>query len=285
VPTSRAFRIIVGMLASLLAFGVVGGAVAAAGEADLSVFMQGSGVPERDYNAYNGEIVYYSVSVSNHSDVPATGVSTTQILPDELTFVADGTDPRCSANGQVVTCDFGTVGPLEQFYYLVYTRANATGTVASTVRVSASEPDPLPGNNSSTATTTVQPAAHLSIAVAESADPAKSGSRLTYTVTVTNNGPDAAHSYGYTDIYWEAAVRKNTLDGWSASANVTCTQTFYNHLGCDMGTLDPGESFTVTVTIRPLGDGSIEFWVSPRTVEWPGGDTVTETTTVRQSRS
>jgi hypothetical protein len=152
------------------------------------------------------------------------------------------------------------------------------------VTVSANEPDSFPENDTASTTTTVQPAAHLSIAVAESADPTRSGSPLTYTVTVTNDGPDAAHSYGYTDIAWEAFVRKNTLEAWSATSNVDCTQTFSNHLGCDFGTLEVGESFTVTVTIRPIGNGTVELRVHAPAVEWPGGAAVTEVTTVRHGR-
>jgi uncharacterized repeat protein (TIGR01451 family) len=274
--------VILGTLTSLLAAGAIGATAVAAEGPQLQVGIQGSGLPELGYTAYNGEILYYSISVSNQSTVTATGVTTIQVLPDESTFVAVGTDPRCSAEGQVVTCQFGSVGGFEQFYYLVYTRANATGSLTSTVTVSANEPDTVP--DAASTTTTVQPAAHLSIAIAESADPTRSGNPLTYMVTVTNDGPDPAHPYGYSDIAWEAFVRRNTLESWSSSSNVACTQTFFNHLGCDFGTLDVAESFSVTVTIRPVGKGTVELRVLAPTVEWPGGGSVTEVTTVRHGR-
>jgi uncharacterized repeat protein (TIGR01451 family) len=284
VHTSRASRVVLGTLTALLAASALGAPAVAAEGPQLQVSIQGSGVPERDYNAFNGEILYYSISVSNQSTVPATGVTTTQVLPEESTFVSEGTDPRCSADGQVVTCQLGTVDAFVQIYYLVYTRANAAGSLTSTVTVSANEEDTFPENNTASTTTIVQPAAHLSIAVAESADPSRSGNPLTYTVTVTNEGPDPATANGYTDIAWEAFVRRNTLESWSSSSNVECTQTFSNHLGCDFGTLDVAESFSVTVTIRPVGKGTVELRVQAPTFEWPGGDSLTEVTTIRQGR-
>ena len=91
------------------------------------------------------------------------------------------------------------------------------------------------------------PSADVSVAVADSPDPIKSGrkAQLTYTITVSNGGPDSASSVRLSDslpaeVSW---VSTTTTQG-------TCSGT--SAISCDLGTLASGATATVTIVVRPL---------------------------------
>ncbi len=89
--------------------------------------------------------------------------------------------------------------------------------------------------------------ADLALAKTDSPDPAQVGHNLTYTVTVTNNGPNPATGVVVTD----------TLPGgvnfMSASAGCTGTTT----ITCNLGTLAAAASTTVTIVVTPTATGTL----------------------------
>jgi uncharacterized repeat protein (TIGR01451 family) len=92
--------------------------------------------------------------------------------------------------------------------------------------------------------------ADLSIAKADAPDPVTEGSDLTYTLTVTNNGPGAATGVTVTDdLPGDLAARSSSASKGSCSGTTTVT--------CTLGDLASGASATVTIVIRPGSPGSI----------------------------
>ena len=89
------------------------------------------------------------------------------------------------------------------------------------------------------------PIADLSVGKADSPDPVTVGSNLTYTITVTNNGPMVATGVTLTD----------TLPGGVTFVSATPTQGDCAEAGgtiiCNLGTLASSETATVTVVIIP----------------------------------
>ncbi len=77
----------------------------------------------------------------------------------------------------------------------------ARGTLVNSVRVDPPDgvTDPDPSNDSATVADTLMPSADLALAKAGDVDPADLGGLLTYTLTVTNNGPSAATGVVLTD--------------------------------------------------------------------------------------
>ena len=61
--------------------------------------------------------------------------------------------------------------------------------------------DPNTANNTDTEDTTVTPVADLVISKSDSPDPVYAAGTLTYTITVTNNGPSTATNVVVTDTY------------------------------------------------------------------------------------
>jgi uncharacterized repeat protein (TIGR01451 family) len=93
-----------------------------------------------------------------------------------------------------------------------------------------------------------RPAADLSLRKADAPDPVAPRGTLTYTVVATNNGPNAAPDARLIDTL-PAGV---TFVGASAGCIHSAGQ-----VDCAVGTLAPGASATVTITVTPKAQGVI----------------------------
>lgn len=116
----------------------------------------------------------------------------------------------------------------------------------------------------------------LSIVKSDSSDPLPVGSNLTYTLAVTNGGPDAATGMVVTDALPAGAtfVSSSTTQG-SCSGTSTVT--------CGLGGLANGATATVTIIIRPRRAGTLTNTASVTAVEADpdlANNTATATTAV-----
>jgi uncharacterized repeat protein (TIGR01451 family) len=93
-------------------------------------------------------------------------------------------------------------------------------------------------------------ATDLVVSKADSPDPVPTGKDLTYTITVTNNGPGLAVGATLTDTL-PATVNFVSAVPSQGSCDGTATIT------CSLGTIANGESVTVTITVRPRQAGVI----------------------------
>ena len=95
------------------------------------------------------------------------------------------------------------------------------------------------------------PAADLSLTKADSPDPVSTGEKLTYTITVTNNGPSDATGVALTDELPTAAphISATTTQGACDESNDTVT--------CDLGTLPNGGAATVTIVVSAPAPGTL----------------------------
>jgi uncharacterized repeat protein (TIGR01451 family) len=117
--------------------------------------------------------------------------------------------------------------------------------------------------------------ADLVLTKSDSPDPVQQGKVLTYTITVHNNGPDAAQNVTVSDAL-PAGV-----DFVSAKPN-SC-QKSGNNVSCDLGTLASGETATVTIKVRPRHSGQLSNTASVESTtadSMPTNNSDTETTTV-----
>jgi uncharacterized repeat protein (TIGR01451 family) len=127
-----------------------------------------------------------------------------------------------------------------------------------------------------------RPPADLSLAKADSPDPVEAKTELTYTVTVTNNGPSAATEITLTDQLPEGAVFVS-----ASPTQGTCSRDGKGKsdgvLTCDLGELAAGASATVTIVVEPAKAGTLVNTATVRASQPepnPADNTATETTVV-----
>lgn len=148
-----------------------------------------------------GADLVYTITVTNTGNADATSVSLTDPLPPETTFVSmpspggwTCTTPPVGTN-DAVTCSVASLAPGSVVFTL--TVNVDSGVVAGTQIVNtatvAANNDSDEGNNTASAATTVAGSADLSVTkTSSSPDPVMPGDDITYDITVTNAGPNAA---------------------------------------------------------------------------------------------
>ncbi|MEW2115913.1 calcium-binding protein [Streptomyces sp. NPDC005474] len=105
-----------------------------------------------------GERATYTVTVTNSAATTATGVTLTDTLSGPAASVVSATTSQgtCVTSATGASCTLGTVAsgtPGATVTLVVEPRA--TGTLTNTATAAATQTDPAPGNNTATATTTV----------------------------------------------------------------------------------------------------------------------------------
>jgi uncharacterized repeat protein (TIGR01451 family) len=93
-----------------------------------------------------------------------------------------------------------------------------------------------------------RPAADLSLTKADTPDPVAPRAALIYTLVATNNGPNAAPDARLLDTLPAGVTFVSASTGCMHSAG---------QVDCDLGTLAPGASATVTITVTPKARGVI----------------------------
>ncbi|MCX5741409.1 MAG: hypothetical protein NT062_02800 [Proteobacteria bacterium] len=178
-----------------------------------------------------GGTVTYTIDLTNAGPGAAAMLAVTDTLPAGVTYVsASGTNWTCAAVGQVVTCTNPTLASGSSSSIALATLApSAGGMVTNTATVDAMTPDPTPANNTASATTTVNAAADLAIAVSDSPDPVVASGTLTYQLDVENLGPNTATGISVANQLPSGNVTfvDATGSGWTCGAAgqvVTCTR-------------------------------------------------------------
>ncbi len=194
----------------------------------------------------------YTLTVTNQGPDSAPDVIATDTLPSGVTFVSatGGVKP---ANGQL-TFELGTLANGDQATLKIEVTPTSAGTLTDTADVTTQSGvrDPDSDDNTDTESSTVNPAtsaADLSVAVTAAPDPLTLGSgNLTYTLTVTNQGPDSAPDVIATDTL-PSGVTFVSATGVLAPNSRTLT--------FDLGTLADGAQTTLTIVVTPTAAGTL----------------------------
>ncbi|WP_442506671.1 beta strand repeat-containing protein [Novipirellula sp. SH528] len=205
------------------------------------------------------DTVVYTVTLTNEGPSAATNVVLTDVVPTGLTFVSatlDGVAGTLS-NGIVtfpgVAIDSGAANAATAT--LTFTvNAGATGQITNTASVpdmsAAGENDIT--NNSDTAAVTIQPDFDIIVdKTVNNATPAP-GSNVTYTVTLTNEGPSVANGVVLSDaVPTGLTFVSGTLNGQAAT--LTGSNVTFPAVNVLAGT---GNALTATLTFTVSGTAS-----------------------------
>jgi uncharacterized repeat protein (TIGR01451 family) len=121
------------------------------------------------------------------------------------------------------------------------------------------------------------PRSDLAVTKTDSADPVLAGARLTYSITVSNNGPDAATN---------VLVADSLPAGVTLASTSGCAEDPIGVPGCTIASLAAGDSadVVIVVDVAPTTSGDITNSVtvsSDNPDPVPGNDTAEEVTTVQ----
>ncbi|HEX6096204.1 MAG TPA: DUF11 domain-containing protein [Thermoanaerobaculia bacterium] len=212
-----------------------------------------------------GDTITYTQSITNNGPDAAANATFSQSTPAGTTFqslVAPagwtcGT-PAVGATG-AITCSKASMAVSESGTFTLVVNVTGTGTITSTVTGGSSANDPDPADNTASVTTTsIGPAsADLSITKTTPAATAPDGSTITYTIVVTNNGPDAATNVEMTDTLPATLLFRSITE----PAGFDCTTPAVGTSGtitCTAATLANGASRTFTLVVEANGtSGSV----------------------------
>ncbi len=102
-----------------------------------------------------GQLITYRLRVTNNGPATATNVMINDPLPASVGLVSATPSIGSCSGTTTISCSLGSLNVGNSQFVDVIVQANSTGVVTNTATASATETDPVPANNSSTANTTV----------------------------------------------------------------------------------------------------------------------------------
>jgi uncharacterized repeat protein (TIGR01451 family) len=216
-----------------------------------------------------GQNVTYTVQVTNNGPDDSPGVRVFDAVPGgspgtgsaTLLFYHPAQGTCTPPTGGVLSCDLGPLAKGASTTVIIVVQATGKGALRNAASVQGASEDPVPGNNMTSVLSTVTATADLAVAINQTlANPVGMGTNVTYTVQVSNNGPDVANQVelqvpisGFTQIT-------------HTPAQIVCSGT--SVLTCDIGTL-------VGTTTAGTSAQILTFTLAPATI-----GTFTNTATV-----
>lgn len=213
---------------------------------------------------YVGNNLTYTFKISNKGPSPATGVSFTNALPATVTFIsATASQGTASQSGGIVTANLGTLAhdANATVTVIVAPKVSAAGILTNTASAAAVEYDSLPANNTTSISSTVLPDADLSVGVSATPNPVPLGQTITYTIVVTNNGPNTATSVAV------KAEDPSQLTYQSGTASQGACTPSGDKVICTLGTMTNGAIATVTLVFTASSTGTFNYDVGVAATE------------------
>jgi len=220
----------------------------------------GIGMTAKPQPVTTGNNLTYSILVTNFGPSSASNVVVSQFLPTDpatgtpLPFVAGSSSQGSVAHaGSLVTCNLGLLRPRATASISVTVQTMSAGKISSTATVSSEQPDYNPANNTAIVASTITPT-EADLALTLTAVPLSTyvNGPLTYTVTVTNNGPDIA--IGAVVTNW---LPSSVTVLSSAAAQGSLTTLSNSVVVWEIGTITNSSLASATISVTPTTQGQL----------------------------
>ena len=229
-----------------------------------------------------GNNVTFTVTAKNNGPLNATGVVVTDPLPAGLTFVSASASQGGYTSGSGVWSVGSLASGATATLQIVATLTQAGPHTNTATKTAEDQQDPNAANDSASAVVNGQQS-DLSLTKTDAPDPVAPGADLTYTITVTNNGPSSAQNVTVNDT-----LPTGTTFGSATPSQGSCAGT--TTVSCALGSIANGASATITLVVHvgpSVADGTVisnTASVSSTTADpTPANNSATSTTTVTTS--
>ncbi len=263
-------------------------------QSDLGIEKTGPSVAGTDTD------VTYTIVFTNAGPDDAASGTWTDLLPGTMTFISltqnSGTPMNCTTpsggSGGTVSCTNSPVAAGESASFTLVTHipagtpAGTTYSNVATISGGNGNDDPNPENDSSQSGLVVS---NVDIAMTKTGPPSvTAGSNVSYTITITNNGPDTASAPTFSDdlpagttfvsITHDSGVTPTGCGAPPVGSNGT--------VSCNFTSLSSGATSQFTLVINSASAASISNTVTGSSDSFdtnPANNSATANTTVTQS--
>ncbi|WP_461612151.1 SdrD B-like domain-containing protein [Clostridium sp. Marseille-QA1073] len=228
-------------------------------EADISVAKTAS-----PNSVAPGAVLTYTIVVANAGPSDAQNVVLTDSIPSSIIGPEFSTNGGATFSSWPGSLNIGTLpaGQTRTILIRGTVSPSATGVIANTATVTSSTPDPNPGNNTSTVDVEVIPVvgeADVSIVKTVIPNPVMPGGVLTYTLVVSNAGPNAAENVVLTDNIPPSIIGPEfsvdggvTFNPWTGSLSIGTLPTGTSRTILIRGTVSSSAAGTITNTANVI---------------------------------
>jgi uncharacterized repeat protein (TIGR01451 family) len=202
-----------------------------------------------------GDPFTYTLTVANSGPSDATGVVVSDTLPAGLIFRAatPSQGSGCAESGGVVTCELGTLtnGASSTITIAGTIGVSTTGIITNKAVVKSNEIDPYQLDNVLARESVVYAEANLSLQ-ASAPETVTAGTSLTYTLTLTNNGPLDATNVTVSDMLPLGVTLLFSSTGSLGGSCDVAPDTVSGEgdiITCDLGVLSSGSVASVILGV------------------------------------
>ncbi len=196
--------------------------------------------------------VTYTFALTNQGPSAASGLAFTNILPaGAILLSAASSQGVTTTNGNTVVCSIPNLSTGAVATVTVVAAPGSAGLLTNTANVAVSETDLNPANNTVSAITAIGlPAADVAVSLAAPTNGVL-GSNVTFTITVTNLGPETALKVTVADALPAG------LGFVSATPSVGAATNSGNTVMATLGNLNAGAGATLTIEAQVTSIGLV----------------------------
>lgn len=192
-----------------------------------------------------GQQTVFTVQVCNRGPADATNVVMTDAIPAGLDFVsATNGAVETAPNSNIVTATAASLPGCTCQSYDITVQSVSAGVFNNTASATGAGSDPNPANNSDSVSVEVIATADVSVTKIDNGG-SPPGGQFTYTITITNNGPDTATNVLMTDTLDASTTFVSATNGATQSSPGVVTRTF--------ASITNGASEVVQITVTAPG--------------------------------